>query len=79
MSELVDCIFLGKGIKLIGDTFYVGTEEYPNVPVELQRILRVENPKITVDNERNLVIIDKWEYKDNKWQKTFKGLVNKIL
>lgn len=79
MSELVDCIFLGNGMKLIGDTFYVGTEEYPNVPVELQRILRVENPKITVDNERNLVIIDKWEYKDNKWQKTFKGLVNKIL
>lgn len=79
MSELVDCIFLGNGMKLIGDTFYVGTKEYPNVPVELQKLIRMSNPKITADNENDIVLIDKWEYKDKEWKKTFRGLINKIL
>lgn len=79
MSEIEDCIFLGGGIKLIGDTLYIRDIKYPNVPIELQAIIRNTSPYIKIQPKNNLVIIDRWEYKDNKWQKTFKGLVNKIF
>lgn len=77
MSELTDCVFLKHGIKMIGDTLYIGNREYPNMPRELQDLVKNEKPKITANSVE--VFVNEWQYKDNKWQKTVKGFIKKIL
>lgn len=74
---MCNCIIISKDIKLIGNDIFIGDKEIDGLPIELVDLLTNRYPKITIKGSK--IIIDEWQYKDGRFQKTIKGYLHKWL
>lgn len=74
---MCDCIIIGQGVKLIGNSIFIGDMEIKKLPDALLTKLTKGNPKITI--KESSIMIDEWEFKDGSFKKTIRGYIHKWL
>lgn len=72
---MCDCIIINQYIKIMDNYIYVGNEKLCCIPYELRTLLIKGSPKITINSVR--ILINEWEYKNGKFNKTLRGYIHK--